>query len=242
MGKQLVNNDMVQVLPQYVGKADAVIFDPPYGIGSKKLSHKTKNWKKSDEDWDQFDSVEDQYQAYMKWLTLIKACLKDTGNLFLFASYHNLYLCGEILQRQLGFHTINSIVWEKENAMFNVTRSSLIEGTEHIIWASKTKDFYFDYEASKRHANGKQLRNVWTSPLTPNGERVGHPHQKPIWIIQRLLEIGCPKDGFVLDPMCGSGTTAVTCEGMKLDYLAVEKNLKYFNMAQERRDSLMTLF
>ena len=239
---ELLHSSAEIELPKHVGKADCVIFDPPYGIGNKKLSHKGKNWKKSDEDWDQFDSVEHQYQSYLKWLTLIKDTMKDTGNLFLCASFHNLYLCGEILQRQLGMKIVNSIVWYKENAMFNVTRSSLIESTEHLIWAAKTDEFYFDYEASKTFANGKQLRNVWTSPLTPNSERIGHPHQKPVWLIQRCLKLGCPPCGFVIDPMCGSGTTAIAAQGLRLDYFCVEKNAQYFEQAKGRLEKVTNIF
>ena len=101
--KRLLNDDISNIFNHIQqNSVDMVILDPPYGIGNKKLSHKDKNWKKSDEDWDQFESIEEQYQSYLKWLTLIKDAMKDTGNLFLCASFHNLYLCGEILQRQLG--------------------------------------------------------------------------------------------------------------------------------------------
>jgi site-specific DNA-methyltransferase (adenine-specific) len=241
MGK-LLNSDAETELSRFKNQVDFVFFDPPYGIGNKKLSHKDKNWKKSDEDWDQFESIEEQYQSYLKWLTLIKEAMKDTGNLFLCASFHNLYLCGEILQRQLGMKIVNSIVWYKDNAMFNITQSGLIESTEHLIWAVKSKDYYFNYEASKTFAQGKQLRNVWTSSITPTSERVGHPHQKPIWLVQRCLEIGCPKGGFVLDPMCGSGTTAVACEGLGLDYLCVEKNQEYFEQAKGRLSNSVNIF
>jgi len=237
-------NDDIENLTKYIQPpfADCIIFDPPYGIGNKKLSLKSRNWKKSDEDWDQFDSIEEQYQAYLKWLKIIHSSLKETGNLFVFGSYHNIYLCGEILQRQLGMRIVNSIVWDKINAMFNVTQSGLIEGTEYVIWATLSKDNYFDYEASKNFNAGKQLRNVWSSPLTPDHERVGHPHQKPIWIIQRLIEMGCPKDGLVVDPMCGSGTTAAACQGLTRRYVCLEKNPKYYQMAIDRLKNGETMF
>lgn len=240
-GIKLILGDIAQLSDHAKpSSADVIIFDPPYGIGSKVMTLKSRKWSKSAESWDQFDSVEHQYQSYTKWFGQLYDCLKNTGNLFVFGSFHSIYLCGEILQRQLGMKVVNSIVWYKNNAMFNVTQSGLIESTEHIIWAAKSKDYFFDYEASKRY-EGKQLRNVWESPMTPTTERVGHPHQKPVWIVQRLLEIGCPAGGFVIDPMCGSGTTAVTCQGMNLDCLAIEKSLKYFPLAQERLEETKSI-
>ncbi len=237
-------NDDIENLLKYIqpNSVDTVILDPPYGIGNKKLVHQDKNWNKSSEDWDQFENIEVQYNSYLKWLSLIKDSMKDSGNLFVCASFHNLYLCGEILQRQLGMKIINSIVWQKVNAFFNVTCSGLIESTEYIIWAAKSKDYYFDYEASKSFASGKQLRNVWSSSLTPNSERIGHPHQKPVWLVQRLLSIGCPKTGYVLDPMSGSGVTALVCEGLGLDYLCIEKNPIYFQQSKERLSRCRDIF
>lgn len=235
LAKGLVHNSAFVPVPMFDPETfDVIVFDPPYGIGNKKLEHKDKAFKKSSEDWDTFESVDSQYDFYEKTYEMLWRVLNPTGVLVTFGSFHNIYLCGEILQRKLGARVINSIVWEKENAMFNVTRSTLIESTEHMIIAGKSKDFYFDYEKSKTFAGGKQLRNVWRSPLTKNSERIGHPHQKPIWLLSRLLDIFCPPDGRVLDPMAGSGTTAVVCEAKNLWYYCIEKNEKYYFDAKKR--------
>jgi DNA modification methylase len=232
----LVQGDMLVDLAARVEpeSVDLVIIDPPYGIGSKKLAHKEKNWKKSDEDWDQFESVQAQRGFYQRMLGVVWPLLKPTGSLFCFGSYHNIFQCGDILQTEIGGKLVNSITWYKCNAMFSVTRSSLIESNETAIWCAKSKGFFFNYEASKSFNHGQQLRNVWTSPITENSERVGHPHQKPTWLYHRLVKIACPPEGFVVDPMCGSGTTAVVCEAEKLRYLCMEKNPKFYAMAQER--------
>jgi modification methylase len=146
----LVNDDMfnlIEYLP--LNSVDLIIIDPPYGIGDKKLTHKEKDWNKSAESWDKFDSIQAQYDWYNKVFSFLWNFLKDTGSIFCFGSFHNIYQCGDILQRQLNAKVVNSLVWYKNNAMFNVTRSSLIESCEHCIWAAKGKDFYFDYEYSK---------------------------------------------------------------------------------------------
>lgn len=220
------------------GTVDLVILDPPYGIGNSKLSHAAKNWKKSDEDWDTFSSLDEQYDFYVRMFDTIWPLLKPTGNIFCWGSFHSIYLCGEIMQRRHSAKLVNSIVWEKVNAFFSVTCSSLIEGTEHCIWAAKTKDFYFDYQQSKKYNYDKQLRNVWTKPLTPNAERVGHPHQKPEWIYDRIVRIASPEGGFVVDPMSGSGTTACVCKASGRNYLCVEKNPKYYEISVDRLSNM----
>jgi len=231
----IINDDMAN-LSNHVqpNTVDFVLWDPPYGIGNSKIEHKEKKWKKSAEDWDTFNSVQEQYDSYKTNIETLVPLLKDTGSIFAFGSLHNIYFLGDLLKRHFGFWIVNSIVWFKDNAFFSVTRQGLIESCEHIIWAAKTKDYFFDYEKSKLHNGGTQLRNCWKSSITHGSERVGHPHQKPLWLITRMLDIGCPDKGFVLDPMCGSATTGIACEIKGLDYLLVEKEPKYYEMAKQR--------
>lgn len=42
-------------------------------------------------------------------------------------------------------------------------------------------------------------------------EQTGHPAQKPIAVIEPLVKMSTPRDGLVVDPMCGAGTTGMAC-------------------------------
>ena len=115
----------------------------------------------------------------------------------------------------------------------------MIESTEYILWATLPQNtHYFDYEYSRSINYGqKQLRNVWESGKTPVGELRGkdyHPHQKPLWLIHRLIKLACPSDGFVLDPMCGSGTTEVICCAEHMTSLCSDISDKYLEVATAR--------
>ena len=46
---------------------------------------------------------------------------------------------------------------------------------------------------------------AYLGPTSP--ERLGYPTQKPVGLLNRILEASCPPDGVVLDPFCGCGTT-----------------------------------
>lgn len=58
---------------------------------------------------------------------------------------------------------------------------------------------------------GVPLNDVWEIPyLNPKAnERVGYPTQKPILLLERILEIASEEGDIILDPFCGSGTTLV---------------------------------
>ncbi|QJD68038.1 site-specific DNA-methyltransferase [Xanthomonas campestris pv. badrii] len=59
--------------------------------------------------------------------------------------------------------------------------------------------------------NGVPLNDVWAIPfLNPKAkERTGYPTQKPILLLERIIEISTDPGDFIVDPFCGSGTTLV---------------------------------
>lgn len=65
-------------------------------------------------------------------------------------------------------------------------------------------------------APGPPVGDVWTDipPLqAASVERIGYPTQKPEALLERIISSSCPRDGIVLDPFCGCGTSvAVACQ------------------------------
>ena len=53
------------------------------------------------------------------------------------------------------------------------------------------------------------MRDVWEINVIgrSSAERMGYPTQKPLALLDRIIKASCPKDGIVLDPFCGCGTT-----------------------------------
>ena len=65
-------------------------------------------------------------------------------------------------------------------------------------------------------------------------ERVGHPDQKPLQLIEKLILASSNEDDLVFDPFCGSGTTLLACKNTNRRYHGVEINSEYVKMARER--------
>jgi site-specific DNA-methyltransferase (adenine-specific)/modification methylase len=80
----------------------------------------------------------------------------------------------------------------------------------------------------------KNSRMIVHSIAATNGERIGHPTQKPLRVMQWSLDQAGPDVQTVLDPFMGSGTTGVACVDMGRRFIGVEINPAYFQMACDR--------
>ncbi len=61
-----------------------------------------------------------------------------------------------------------------------------------------------------------------------------HPAVYPLYIVQELIKLLSKENDLVLDPFCGSGTTCVAAKNLKRNYLGIEINPDYVNLAKER--------
>lgn len=218
---------------------DACITDPPYNMSKKKgLSWAFSKHVTMQEAWDQF-SQDDFIKFTMQWIKEVSRVVKPNGNIFIFGTYHNIYLTGFVLQ-QMELKILNSIIWSKPNAQPNITCRMLTESSEQLVWAAnehwkKATKWTFNYKRAKELNGGKQMRNVWEFPLTPRKERVaGHPTQKPLSVLTRLIEIGTNPGDIVLDPFAGTGTTGVAANSLDRSFYMVEREAPFFEAQQDR--------
>jgi len=91
----------------------------------------------------------------------------------------------------------------------------------------------FNEEAFLRYE--KFPDNVLTSGFMP-GESGLHPTQKPIKLMQALIELTTQENQIVLDPFCGSGTTLVAAKNTGRKYIGFELQFEYFEIAENRLD------
>lgn len=66
-----------------------------------------------------------------------------------------------------------------------------------------------------------------------------HPTQKPEDLIEYLIEKSTDKGDTILDTFMGSGTTGVACYNTGRDFIGIEKDKGYFDLAKERIDNAM---
>ena len=80
--------------------------------------------------------------------------------------------------------------------------------------------------------NGRNKRSVWTIASLPAPE--AHFATFPIDLPELCLKAGCPEGGTVLDPFSGAGTTGLACLKNGRNYIGIELNAAYIEIAHQR--------
>jgi site-specific DNA-methyltransferase (adenine-specific) len=175
--------DCAEILPT-LGQFDAVVTDPPYGIGISKNPVRQKHEKM---DWDNSTPSVD----------LINLLLKSGTNAIIWGgNYFNL-------PPSQGF-----FIWDKlQPENFSL---AMVE----MAWTNiKTP--------------AKMFRQSVTSYIKE------HPTQKPVNLMEWCISY-CKDTETVFDPFMGSGTTGVACVNLKKQFVGIEREEKYFDIACKR--------
>lgn len=89
---------------------------------------------------------------------------------------------------------------------------------------------------SSKEKKGVPASDVWEIPfLNPKAkERTGYPTQKPIELLERIINVASNKGDLVLDPFCGSGTTLVAAKLLGRKFIGIDTNPDAVALTEER--------
>lgn len=226
MNIDLRQGDCFEIMEELVDdniKVDAIIVDPPYVINYA-------NW---DKEFNMSLAIE-----------LCCKLLKDNGNLILFQGWSNVCQTKELLDKKLNIQ--NWIVWDRIKG--RGAKKNLVSTREDILWYCKGESptYHKIYSntpkktgglGKKNGQNNRALTNVWydISPIVPwSAEKTAHPTQKPIQLMERCVTIWTNEGDTILDFTMGSGSTGVACVNTNRNFIGIELDENYFEIAKKR--------
>lgn len=184
---------------------DLVLTDPPYNI-SKDNNFKTMG--RTGIDFGEWDKDFDLFS----WLKLAHKALKKGGSLIVFNDWKNI---GEIAKvaEKMGFDIKDLIRWEKTNPMPRNRDRRYITDFELAVWLVKKGGKW-----TFNRQNNTYDRPKFQYPAPSGKERI-HPTQKPVPLLEEILQRHTNEGDLVVDPFAGSGSTAIACINQGRNYI-----------------------
>ena len=201
---QLFQGDCLEILPT-LGKVDAVVTDPPYGIdfgnaGGFVTSHGWGDWRENVE-WDKHRPAKPVFDMML-------ACSNE--QIIWGGNYFSDYLPP----------SMQWLVWDKAQRGFSLADCE-------FAWSSQNK-------AARIFQYGRGNEKGFAPKSQENKEYLrAHPTQKPVAVMKWCIGF-LPDAKTILDPFMGSGTTGVACAKMGRKFIGIEISEEYFEIACRR--------
>lgn len=212
---------------------DLIVTDPPYNLGNFMINRDTNLSKMRDNffgtaGWDNMD-FNDWKKSMNSFFRSAARVMKSGGSMIVFMSIIKVETIIKLAEMH-GFYYKTTGIWHKTNPMPRNMNLHFVNSTEAWI--------YFTYKTRTGTFNnhGVMLHDFIETSVTPNGERKygKHPTQKPENLINHFVEVLSNENDWVLDPFMGSGTTGVVSKRGNRNFIGIELNEEYYNIAYER--------
>jgi len=234
---KLYNDDCFNVFEELISKdikVDMVLTDPPYNITANK--------------WDTSLDLKKMWEK-------LEQLIKHKGNILLFSSgmfTHQLALSNPKLYRY-------ELIWKKSKCGSPFTAKYMpLKKHENILVFGESASYYKpqmskgepykrDFTSYKKNnmeygvkgckTDNKGTRHpisVLDFPQKWRRQDQLHPTQKPVPLLEFLIKSYCREEGIVLDFTMGSGSTGVACLNTNRNFIGIELDKDYFNIAKER--------
>lgn len=225
---------------------DLTVTSPPYNIG--------KEYEKQ-------MPLENYLDWCKDWIAEIHRITKKQGSFWLNIGYLEIPEKGKavpipyLLWDKTPFYFIQEVIWNYGAGVAG--KRFFSPRNEKLLWYVKDQENYVfnlddirdknvKYPNQKKNGKlkcnplGKNPSDVWQIPKVTSGtnrsskERMPHPAQFPIALIDRVVKASSNPNELVLDPFFGSGTSAIVALSNKRKFVGFEINKKYCDLAIER--------
>ena len=198
------------------------------------------------------------YLTYMtERLTEMGRLLKQTGSIYLHCDQTASHYLKIVMDGIFGANNFrNEIVWSyrtggvskrywprKHDVLLFYVKSDAYKHRplqERVLYDRPFFNAQFDEEG--RPYADVYVRDVWDDIkpiINVSKERLGYPTQKPVALLERIIEASSDPGDMVLDPFCGCGTTVVAAENMGRRWAGIEISEFALELIQKRRLSEM---
>ncbi len=215
VASQLHLGDCLDILQKLPDKSiDCIVTDPPYGINYKSLSHKLPLRSIANDKREAYKLLDDT-------LALVYDKLKPNSHIYIFTNWQAYHSMAEVVKKY--FNLKNVLIWEKNSNTRGDLKGNYGYKHEMIMYAHK----------GRRFLNGRRDGNILKFNKVPSAWML-HPTEKPIELLEYLIQKSTNMGETVLDMFAGSGSTLVAAKNVGREYIGIELEKAWHDVAQKR--------
>lgn len=218
---ELIHGDCLEEMKKIPdGSVDLVLSDPPYELDNHGGGTTEFAQRKLVKDL-HIDFISKSFDMPTVFKEIIR--VSKVVNLVIFCSNKQV---SQIMKywEDRGYST-TLLVWDKPNPV-PFGNGKYISNLEFMIYVRGKNAPYNNI------GYNEQLKTFRYG--VPSSKARLHPTEKPTELLERLLKIHTNEDSVVLDMFMGSGTTGVACKNLNRNFIGIELDETYYNIAKER--------
>jgi DNA modification methylase len=211
---RLLNKDSFLAIKEIEDNSiDLIVTDPPYGIQLTKKSQGANELVAGDDGFSVMIFVDELMREF-------KRILKPSGAIYLFTRFDVLPYWWIKMKNHLVLK--NHIIWYKKGGGMGDLYRTFSFNYESIIYATKSDE---------HKIRGKRDGSVWEiGKVKPEF----HQTEKPVKLIEKIIEHSSDKGMVIFDPFMGGGTTGVACKNLNRSFIGIEMVETIFLIAKSR--------
>lgn len=213
MTTRILHGDAMDLIAE-VGKVDLVVTDPPYVIGAVSagnIGSKSGTWH------DMMNSA----HWFAAWYKLAATALRPTGAIWTFANWRTLPVAMRAAS-DAGLPVTSCLIWDKGTI-----------GPGGPVGLRPTYEVVLLLPMPQFAIPDRALPDIWKQPWASHKPH-GHPAEKPVPLLRRIIEASGLGPGVVLDPFMGSGSTLVAAAEAGCEAIGIEQDEKWIQIARQR--------
>ena len=215
----LINGDCLEEMMKLADdgvKVDMILTDPPY-----LMNYKTGRRKDKTHDFCKPIANDTNFELIKDIMPLLFELLNQGGAIYMFCNANHIdYFKQQIEQH---FTLKNILIWVKNNWSAGDLKGAYAKQTEFILYAVKGRHIL----------NGaRDTDTLYYNRVVGNMQL--HQNQKPVDLCKYLINKSSNENDVVLDCFMGSGSTGVACLQTNRNFIGIELEEKYYNIAKKR--------
>lgn len=223
---KLFNEDCLNIFKQLEDESiDLIITDPPYRVSAKGNTGNMGGYWKTDIAKKGYIFKNNNISC-KEYLPEFYRVLKNQTHCYIMCNNINLL---EIISEGIknGFHFVKCLIWEKGN---KICGRYYMNCFEYIIFFRKGG------ERPINNCGSPDILKVPIKKLKDDSGKNLHDTEKPVELMKILIENSSNKNELVLDPFMGIGTSGIACKELDRNFIGIEIDKKYFDIAEQRID------